>query len=316
MYKKQSSWLVVLATLSFAVYAQSTIASDKTANNHQGECTSAQCQQKMNELRQLAWNGSPEAQTIVAAAMVYGDGLEQDIRQGRMYLRKAMRNRHPVAWYTYALWRESGVAYEQDLAAANEAMLYAAEELNYPPALYRLAAEEIMNEGEIETAIRYLEQAAQRNHHAAQYLLAKLLANGVGVEQDLTQAAVLFNQLSLRRYRDSEQLFTQVMGAMEQELPSQQVAQVRESLRQPTEEAMEVIEVSSQRVSFEEMTVNMVDYLESFGLYDSNGMSNIAGQVCGKGTAMCGLVYSSRANDANPQKLFDLLSKIPYGNPM
>ncbi|CUA83545.1 tetratricopeptide repeat protein [Pseudidiomarina woesei] len=309
------SLLNCLFVVGAAVWAPLSVAQGESSE-YSPACTSEACQEKMSDLRYLAWHGSPEAQTIVAAAMVYGDGLDQNIRQGRMNLRKAMRNGHPVAWYTYALWRENGTAYEQDMEEAHEALLYAANELNYPPALYRLAAKEILNDGDMNVAMTYLQKAAARNHHSAQYLLAQLLANGVRVEPNLEQAAVLFHNLSLRNYRDSEQLLEKTMTLLGEQQPAERVAAVRESFRQPDQEAMEVIQVSSQRVSFDEMTVNMVDYIESFGLYDSNGMSNIAGQVCGKGTAMCGLVYSSRANDANPQKLFDLLSKIPYGNPM
>lgn len=304
-----------LFIVSLVLWSPLSIANDDQ-NDYEAACTSEECQRKMSELRILAWNGSPEAQTIVAAAMVYGDGLEKNVRQGRMNLKKAMRNNHPVAWYTYALWRENGTAYEQDLEKSREAMLYAANELNYPPALYRLAAQAILNDGDINEAMTYLQKAAARNHHSAQYLLAQLLASGLHVERNLEQAAVLFHNLSLRNYRDSEQLLEQTMALLGEQQPAERVAAVRELLRQPDEEAMEVIQVSSQRVSFDEMTVNMVDYIESFGLYDNNGMSNIPGQVCGKGTAMCGLVYSARANDANPQRLFDLLSRIPYGNPM
>src|SRR5690554_4050774 len=304
-----------LFIVSLVLWSPLSVANDDQ-NDYEAACTSEECQRKMSELRILAWNGSPEAQTIVAAAMVYGDGLEKNVRQGRMNLKKAMRNRHPVAWYTYALWRKTGTAYEQDLEKSNEAMLYAANELHYPPALYHLAAEEILNDGDTDMAIDYLHQAAARNHHSAQYLLGQLLTHGIGVDVDLEQAAALFHHLKQRNYRDSAQQFEQTMARLSAEQPAERVAAVREALRQPDQEAMEVIQVSSQRVSFEEMTVNMVDFIESFGLYDGNGISNIPGQVCGRGTAMCRLAYSARANDANPQRLFDLLSRIPYGNPM
>lgn len=307
--------LLVLSFFSVGAVSLSAHASE-SGTGYEKSCISTECQDKMERLSRLAWRGSPEAQVIAAAAMVHGDGLEQNVRQGRLYLKQSMRSKHPVAWYTYAIWRYNGTAYEQDEQAAREAMMYAADELDYPPAMYYLAAQAILQQKDSATAVDYLQRAALKKHHDAQYLYAQLLASGVGVEQDLEQAATLFNGLRLRQFKNSEELYQQTMVALAEVIPPETFEAIVAEMRPPENTDVEVIEVNGQRISVDEMALTMVDYIESFGLYDGSGISNIAGQVCGFGTAMCHYAYSSRSSDADPQRLFNILSQIRYGNAM
>lgn len=299
--------VIPVSALLFSVNSSQAVAEEAA-------CTTQECQQQMEKLRRLAWHGSPEAQVIAAAAMVSGDGLEKNVRQGRLYLKQAMRSKHPVAWYTYAIWRMNGTAYEQDTGKALEAMKYAADELDYPPAMYYLAARSIIEQTDSAEAIAYLKEAAAGNHYDAQYLYAQLLVSGIGVEQDLGLAAELFNQLRLRQFKDSEALFEQTMEQIQSVVPTARYTAMVEQFRAPPAGDVEVIEVTGQRVSVDEMALTMVDYIEAAGLYDGSGISSIPGQVCGFGTAMCYYAYSSRSSDADPQRLFNILSKIPYGN--
>ena len=117
-------------------------------------------------------------------------------------------------------------------------------------------------------------------------------------------------------FKNSSALYEQTIASLAQQVEPEQLTEIVAEMRQPEQAADEVIAVSGQRVSVDEMMLTMVEYIESFGLYDSSGISNIPGQVCGFGTAMCYFAYSSRSSDADPQRLFNILSQIPYGNAM
>lgn len=264
-----------------------------------GLCSDSVCQGELKQLLKYAQAGSPDAQLIVAGMFATGEGFSRDDKRARRYLNFAVRNGHPAAWYTYAVWLREGIAFAPDSAKAQQVLERAAERLKYPQAQYELALQRLDDSGkDNQAAAELLEQAAAENHMASRYLLAQLLAAGYGIPADHERAVELFYPLAQRDYKQSARRYQLLLDEIETRAGTAAVAAITERLEAPRNGDVEVIEVVGQRMPFEQMLSNMVEIIEQTSLYSGGSTgTGISGQVCGQGTSQCSVIYRRGADD-------------------
>ncbi len=282
--------LALVISFSTNVFAQEVLNTNEWAET---ECSSAQCSEDMKRLVKFSLNGSPDAQVIVALAYANGEGIEQNLDLARQHLKRALRNNDPRAWYIYSNWLKKGISVEVDLVEAEYAFQRALRQ-DHPSALYEQAVRKLNLEGgENQEVVDWLERAAKQNHQPSQYLLAQLLASGVGVPADVDRAVILFNRLSRFNYKESRE---RLAALVESEAIQEQTLTALQSESSPYEN-VERISVSGTRITMESYISELASTLDDMRVYDgvSTG-SNIRGQVCGQGTAQCSVVYSANSN--------------------
>ncbi|PTB85020.1 hypothetical protein C9940_04625 [Pseudidiomarina aestuarii] len=257
------------------------------------ECETTQCSEDMQRLVRFSLNGSPDAQVIVALAYANGEGVEQDLDLARQHLKRALRNNDPRAWYIFSNWLKKGISVEVDLVEAEYAFQRALRQ-DHPVALFEQAVRNLnLDGGDNQEVIHWLERAAKQNHQPAQYLLAQLLAAGIGVPADVDRAALLLGQLSRFNYKQSRE---RLAVLLESEAIQEQTVAALESESSPYEN-VERISVSGMRITMESYIGELASTLDTMRIYDgvSTG-TNIRGQVCGQGVAQCSVVYSADTN--------------------
>ncbi|HET8817821.1 MAG TPA: tetratricopeptide repeat protein [Pseudidiomarina sp.] len=266
---------------------------EKTFRWEDQTCDSAACVQNMRRLERFALNGSIDAQVIVAMAYATGEGIEQDLDLARQFLKRAISNNDARAWYISSQWLSKGIGYEQDLERAEYAFQRALEQ-DYPAALFESAVHQLDFEGgDNRAVVAKLERAAEQKHQPSQYLLAQLLAGGVGVSVNRARAIELFTSLSRWNYKESRLRLAAILQSDAlQSRATQYVVSDSSSYAD-----VEVIEVSAQRISLENYLEEFALTLDSIGIYDgiSTG-SRIRGQVCEQGVALCRVQYSRKQN--------------------
>ncbi|RUO78253.1 tetratricopeptide repeat protein [Pseudidiomarina taiwanensis] len=266
------------------------------------ECTSDECSEAMAELVRFSLNGSPDAQVIVALAYATGDGVPLNHTLARQHLKRALRNQDLRAWHIYSRWLRDGFIFEQDLNAATEALNRAADR-GFLTALHERA---IRNFSETATdnsaTVADLERAAEELYKPSMYLLAQLKAAGLGTPQDIERAAELYAFLARSNYRESEQRLEGLVGSaalaeQKQTLSMRVVNEIAERYQIENEQAMEVITVSAARIETQDYVIDLAAQLDKLRVFDGRGStgSNIRGQVCGRGTASCRVIYDAAA---------------------
>lgn len=169
---------------------------------------SGECRQKMSEVRQYAFNGSPKAQLILGLAYLYGHCIEQDDEQAAKFIKKAARKKIPLAMMYLSNFYSKGIGVSQDTERA-KSLLRKTSDMNHAPAMFQLA----MSTFNIETtkeeseAVSLLKKSAKMDYKPAMYLLAKMHDSGTVIPQDLNSALILYEKLSTSDYKDSAQLF-------------------------------------------------------------------------------------------------------------
>jgi hypothetical protein len=306
MTMRHQSYLLIMTITALITFTSS--ASD---NPNDRLCSDTVCQQQLSQLLDYAQAGSPDAQIIVAGMFASGEGLERDDKRARRYLNFALRNGHPTAWYTYAVWLREGIAFERNLDKSQQILQRAAEQLKHPQAQYELAIQRLdWQGGDNNAAALLLEQAAAEQHQPSRYLLAQLLAAGYGVPADRERALGLFYPLAQRDYKQSLKRYQQLLDELEGDAGSAAVAAITERLQAPRNGDVEVIVVSGQRMPFEQMLDAMIEVVEATSLYTGGSTgSGISGQVCGQGTSQCSIIYR-RGADSKKSTGFTVLDAL------
>lgn len=298
--------LALVVSFSTNVFAQEVLNTNEWAET---ECSSSQCSEDMKRLVKFSLNGSPDAQVIVALAYANGEGIEQNLDLARQHLKRALRNNDPRAWYIYSNWLKKGISVEVDLVEAEYAFQRALRQ-DHPVALFEQAVRNLDldggNNGEV---VNWLERAAKQNHQPAQYLLAQLLASGVGVPVDVDRAALMFGKLSRFNYKESR---VRLAALVESNAIEEQTVKALQSDTSPYEN-VERISVSGLRISMESYIGELASTLDDMRVYDGSSTgSNIRGQVCGQGVAQCKTIYSSDMNSPAASALGALTGKAGF----
>ncbi|HSM21129.1 MAG TPA: tetratricopeptide repeat protein [Rubrivivax sp.] len=110
-------------------------------------------------LPQRAERGDAQAQSSLAIAYLYGQGVAKDVRLARQWAEKAALQGNAEGQYVLGLISLAGLGVLQNF----------------------------------QTAIQWFEKAAQQNHAEAQYRLGVIHQKGYGVDVDKTKAHFWFN---------------------------------------------------------------------------------------------------------------------------
>lgn len=265
------------------------------------ECASDACSEAMKKLVRFSINGSPDAQVIVAMAYATGDGVPADLNLARQHLKRALRNQDERAWHIYSRWLRQGLAFEQDLAAADEALDRAVRQ-DYAPALFERAIRNFSETAaDNSAAVADLERAAEQLYKPAMYLLAQVKAAGLGVSADRQQAAQLYAFLARSNYRQSSERLALLVGNERLEQKTEQLSlSLVDALvarhRSSDQQAMEVITVTSSSIGTDVFVIDLVEQLDKLRTFDGRSTgSRIRGQVCARGVANCKVIYNAAA---------------------
>jgi tetratricopeptide (TPR) repeat protein len=157
-----------------------------------------ECQSAFNELKKYARNGSPHAQTLLALTYKTGEmEIAKDKDQAWKWIKRAKNQSFPPAMYHLSRWYRQGFRTDVNIAEADRYLERAAT-FGYAPALYEYGVR-MLNKGDYDDGIRYINAAAEKNNRSAISLIERLqsLSNTAGkkvVLDDSAMAEALVNQ--------------------------------------------------------------------------------------------------------------------------
>lgn len=277
-----------LSAVALESSTQKESSTQEQASTSNKKCKTEHCFKQFKRMRKYARYGNPEAQVIIANAYLTGDGLEQDLERGVKYFNKAMKNGSVSATYILSDLYRQGIGVEKNLERADQ-LLKKAVGQGYGPALYVTALSVIdFTHTDNHDAVQLLQIAASRNHKPSKYLLAQMVEYGEGAAQDTYEAAKLFSQLAFSRYKDSQQRFDALLAQTETNstLKTQLAA---------LQSDMEVIEITSKRLSFDTTVDNIFARIKTNNDYQGNSIGHIKGYGCGQSSSACGWMVDEDA---------------------
>jgi len=285
--------LTLAGLLAFSAQA----STQKTANEKlvtesfytesEHRCDSESCRDKFKKVFRYARYGNPGAQVLVATAFLTGDGLEQDVKQGAKWLKKAVRQGSTKAlWMLSNLYRD-GIGVEQDLEKA-EHLLQRAIKRSYGPAMFQKAAQTFDLAGDTNSnkeEIELIKLADKAGYKPASYLLAKMYETGSHIEQDLYSSAKLYRDLQYFDYRDSNKRLESIAELAKTR--SDEVYQKITALNDDTE----VITVTYNKFDYEASIDNALKlFKDERSIYDGKTTgSRIPGNNCAT-TGTCNII--------------------------
>ena len=245
-------------------------------------CSNTECEQQFKKLKKYARYGNPEAQYMVAAAYLTGDGLEKDPERGVKYLKKAkLAGSAKATWMLSNLYRE-GVGVEQDSERAAE-LLEKAVAMKFGPAQFQLAVQRLdFTRQDNAAGLMLLQASVESQYKPAMYLMAKMYQTGTQVDTDLFAAAKLYSKLTTAGYRDSQsRLDTIVMAA--EAWPELQAKLATLHLN------AEVIKVEGEAFTFASALDDAVERISQNQVYNgtNSAYSRIKGRVCHRSKTFC-----------------------------
>ncbi|MCH8493861.1 MAG: sel1 repeat family protein [Idiomarina sp.] len=197
-------------------------------------------EEQLENLKRAAQYGSSEAMIMLSVTYANGEGVDNDEVIAMRWMREAIRNRNPQAYFVKSQWLRNGHVVDSDLERADY-FLDRAVAAGHAPAMYEKAARKLREDMADQAAIELLADAADMGHFGSMYLLARLLENGmVSGEPEIEKAAALYSTLAIRNYRDSREklrAYAQFFSQQGTEASEEIVASIESSLN------MEVIEI-------------------------------------------------------------------------
>jgi TPR repeat protein len=258
-----------------------TLMSDSFTTNPDHLCASDNCLKLFKKLKKYASWGNPEAQVLVAAAYLSGNGLEVNEQLAVRNLRKAVKSGSNRARWMMSYLYKHGVGIAKDLDKSGR-LLNKAVKYDYPPALFQKATEIIdfatMNN---EDGVAMLAAAAKKRHKASMYLLAKMYQHGKGIAADKFEAAKLYKKLAFSGYKDSHQRLESVLNAAkENEESSEEMLAFSSDI--------EVIQVIGEKWNMELALEYKVKKMSKSQIYDGKSyFSHLRGRTCLNSSSKC-----------------------------
>lgn len=244
-------------------------------------CKNDNCKALFKKLKKYANWGNPEAQVLVAAAYLTGNGLEKNDQLAVRNLRKAVLSGSNRARWMMSYLYKHGIGIDKDLDKSAR-LLNTAVKYKYPPALFQKATEivnfETMNN---DKGFAMLEAAEKKRHKASTYLLAKMYHHGQGISEDKFKAAKLYKKLAFSGYRDSYQQLMSVLSMMKDDNKSSE-----EMLSFASD--TEVIQVIGQKWNMELALEYKVERMSKNSIYDGKSSgSHLRGRTCLNSSSKC-----------------------------
>jgi SEL1 protein len=125
-----------------------------------------------------------------------GEGTEASFEKATTWFRRGVANGDALCQYEMGLMHLQGLGFPKDAHKAASYFKAAAEE-DFPAAQYHLGAL-FLDQGEIQTAIRYFELAARHGYVEAYYFLAEIYNQGIGKERHCGMATYYYKLVSER----------------------------------------------------------------------------------------------------------------------
>lgn len=244
-------------------------------------CVNENCQRLFKKIKKYANWGNPEAQVLVGAAYLSGNGLEKNDKLAVRNLRKAVLSGSNRARWMMSYLYKHGIGIDKDLSKS-ERLLSKAAEYKYPPALFQKAVETINFETKNnEDAVSMLIVAANKKHKASMYLLAKMYQHGIGTSMELLESAKLYKKLAFSGYRDSHQQLKSVLqGAKEGQKDSAEILSLASDI--------ERIQVIGQKWDMELALEYKVEKMSKSNIYDGKSFgSHLRGRTCLNSSSKC-----------------------------
>ena len=152
--------------------------------------------------------GDPAAQTLVAELFAEGLGVARNMEEAAFWYNQAAENGNPSAQFKYAIMLLEGKYVSRDEAKSKELMLKAADagnafaQFNHAQSL---VAEHPGDTG-IQKALPYFEKSAKQGVADAQYALAQIYMNSLGIPQEKRDQARTWMQRAALAGYDTAQL--------------------------------------------------------------------------------------------------------------
>ncbi|KAL8784573.1 MAG: hypothetical protein Q9195_008998 [Heterodermia aff. obscurata] len=119
-----------------------------------------------------------------------GEGMEQSFEKALTWFRRGLANGEALCQYELGLMYQEGLGVRQDIMAAAD---YYKEAANQDLAAAQIRLGQLfLDQGDIQTATRYLEIAARHGHIEAFYHLAEISNNGIGRERSCSMATAYY----------------------------------------------------------------------------------------------------------------------------
>ena len=119
-----------------------------------------------------------------------GEGMEQSFDKALTWFRRGLVNADALCQYELGLMYQEGLGVRRDIMTAADYYKEAANQ-DLAAAQIRLA-QLFLDQGDIQTATRYLEIAARHGHIEAFYHLAEISNNGIGRERSCSMATAYY----------------------------------------------------------------------------------------------------------------------------
>ncbi|MCC5880013.1 MAG: sel1 repeat family protein [Idiomarina sp.] len=285
------SSLVLPATLAFGMSAATISAPAQAveAEENLSACEGANCEEIMRRFMRLSRGGSGDASALVAVGFANGEGFEQDHKEAARFINMGVRQQSGLAAYIKSDWLRRGFILEQDMAEALQ-LLETAINLNHAPAMHQkgvllMQADDLegANRPLLDEAIGLFIDAADLGLASSMYALARLLHAGVGVDQNIEEAAELYRQLTLSGHPGARQQLRQLTRELEASSGNDALVE-----RLVEADNMERIQVYGSTMNFNAQLEGLARRLDATGVYDTRSVgSRIRGVSCDQTGANC-----------------------------
>jgi SEL1 protein len=137
-----------------------------------------------------------KAAGYIGRMFLRGEGTESSFEKAMTWFKRGVANGDPLCQYEMGLMYLQGIGVPKDAVKAANYFRAAAEE-DLPAAQYNLGAL-FLDQGEIQTAIRYFELAARHGFVEAYYYLAEVYQQGIGKERHCGMATYYYKLVAER----------------------------------------------------------------------------------------------------------------------
>ena len=264
------------------------------SSHYQKICSSDECAKQLKQLKMYGRWGDPKAQLVLGTAYLYGDGVKQSADKAISWLKRAAYNDAPKyslkAYHIMAKLYQQGIGVEQDLELANKYFNKLADK-HYGPVLFDRAFIEF-EQNNLTQGITLLEQASESRYPEASYFLARMYQQGEFVEQDINKAAIFYQKIVRKDYKDSRQQLELIVAEMEESSTAHtatNLAQEQSLLKQLHATLnIEVITVSSYSIETKDAMTNLIAKLtQNRSSFIAATGSRIKGLKCGQTSNDC-----------------------------
>lgn len=277
-------------------------------NNYQKICNAENCHKQLKQLKKYGRWGDAKSQLMLGSAYLYGDGVEQDTDKAISWLKRAAYNTSSnagkyslYAFHLMAKLYQNGIGVKQDQQLATKYLDKLAEK-QYGPVLFDRAFI-AFEQGNLKQGINLLDQASESRFVEASYYLARMYQQGNFIEKDINKAALYYEKVVKRDYKDSRHRLALIIEEMEENSTSLAANELSEEQRLINKLNatlnIEVITVNSYGMKKQDAMTNLlVGLSKNKARFAASTGSRIKGRTCGQTSYPCKGMTSEDIEDA------------------